>query len=97
MTREAAIRRIARALEARSGRPWSLTPGRGWLRISAPPDRLRDGCLTSEDAAELAKLLGLEHPVDFVVVPAAEYDLYVYRAEAKQKKVNGQTQRGDPS
>lgn len=42
-TREEAIGRIKRALQARSGKPWSVTGGKGtaygWLRIDVPPKR----------------------------------------------------------
>lgn len=43
MERDEAIHRIRKALKARSGKPWSVTGGRGtswgWIRIDAPPAR----------------------------------------------------------
>lgn len=62
--RDAAIVAIRCALRRRSGRNWSVTGGRGttwgWITITSPPSRRDEhGCLTAEDAAELAALLGL--------------------------------------
>ena len=43
MERDAVIDEIKRALKARSGKPWSVTGGRGtawgWIAIDAPPAR----------------------------------------------------------
>jgi hypothetical protein len=43
MNRDEAIKRIRAALKKRSGKPWSVTHGRGtvwgWITISSPPAR----------------------------------------------------------
>lgn len=64
--RAATIAAIRDALRRRTGRPWSVTGGRGtawgWIRIDAPPRRKvgRFSDMTEEDAATLAGALGLE-------------------------------------
>lgn len=87
-----AAERIRAALERRSGRAWTVlveAGGRGWLRITAPPERrvadrvdvplrrLQDGlaCLSLDDERELAGLLGLwpEYPQGVPVPPSVEF------------------------
>ena len=63
--RAEAIRRIKYGLEARTGRLWSVTQGRGtaggWLTVKAPPKRSGDYDYMSEaDQAELSRVFG-EH------------------------------------
>ncbi len=75
MDRNETIKRIRTALRKRSGKPWSVTGGRGtawgWLTIDTVPKRRRfdhegnengEYCAYAgtEDRAELAKLLGLD-------------------------------------
>ena len=64
--RDATIREIKANLKARSNRRWSVTGGRGtswgWITIESPPARRDEfGSMTPDDAAELARLLGLDH------------------------------------
>lgn len=87
--RDAVIDAIRKALKVRSGKPWSVTGGRGtawgWITVESPPARrtqrcrlkagavttypddyehydsgLPGGSMLAADAAELAKLLGIE-------------------------------------
>jgi thioesterase domain-containing protein len=75
--RDETIAAIRAALKKRSGKPWSVTGGRGtawgWIRISAPPARSREfGSMTAADAAELTTLLSLDRAHDQgVSVPAS--------------------------
>lgn len=65
MNRNQAITGIRAALQRRSGKPWSVTGGRGtaygWIHITAPPRRRESSRMTVEDCTELAELLGLDH------------------------------------
>lgn len=90
LTRNAVIARIRQALKVRSGKPWSVTGGRGtawgWINISAPPRRLTDfHYMTDADRAELGRLLGLDAPAhpQGVSIPAssAYYRRYLELAE----------------
>jgi len=60
---------IREHLRRRSGKPWSLSGGRGtaygWIRIHAPPARrvAPFDYMAEEDRAELGRLLGLTGPV----------------------------------
>lgn len=117
LDRNEVIRRIRAALQRRSGKPWSVTGGRGtawgWITIDAPPalrtwrSRLKadaspaqlpedyeeydsgqpDGYSSPADRQELAKLLGLDHPVHFQGVQVASssdhYREYLDRAEGR--------------
>jgi hypothetical protein len=60
--RTAVTKKMRQLLRQRSGKAWSVTGGRGtgwgWLTIDAPPARIDNGRMTSEDQAELALLLG---------------------------------------
>lgn len=53
--RDEAIRRIRTALQRRSGKPWSVTGGRGtawgWITIDAPPARRTWRCRLKPDAS----------------------------------------------
>jgi hypothetical protein len=81
--RNATIAAIRDALRRRTGRPWSVTGGRGtawgWIRISSPPARrVGYGYLSDEDSATLAAALGLERVhMQGENIPAS----YAYRAE----------------
>lgn len=91
LTRGDVILRIRTALKARSGKPWSVTGGRGttycWITISAPPSRLGEfGYMTNEDRAELARLLGKDSVHEQgESVPGANdyYREYLDRAEGR--------------
>jgi hypothetical protein len=98
--RDKTITRIRAGLKARSGKPWSVTGGRGtawgWIRITAPPSRRVSafGSMTEEDAAELARLLGYEDGNryrDGHSVPAAsDYRTeFIDRAEGRAPRVIG--------
>ncbi len=82
--RDEAIRAIRAALKRRTGRPWSVTGGRGtawgWITITAPPSRRVDGgYMTEADRRELGEALGLGAPAhgQGVSIPAG----HDYRAE----------------
>lgn len=96
--RNEAIRRIRDGLKARSGKPWSVTGGKGtawgWITITAPPQRRGPhGEMTEADRAELGDLLALKRPADRHAeqVPASrEYrQEYVDRAEGREPTVIG--------
>jgi hypothetical protein len=99
ITRDQAIQRIKTALKKRSGRPWSVTGGRGtawgWIHIK-PFKKYADqyGNLTPEDQVYLGKLLGLDRPVHCQgeSIPASwKYRAeYVDRAEGRTPKVCGE-------
>lgn len=96
--RNGAILRIRRALQARSGKAWSVKGGRGtawgWIRIEAPPRRLNEhGYMTDADRAELAKLLGLDsvHLQGVQVAASTDYRVeYVDRAEGRTPRRIGE-------
>ena len=98
MDRKETIKRIGKALKDRSGKPWSVTGGRGtawgWITIDAPPKRrTNDGHMTIEDQEELAKLLGrdrIHH--QGVSIPAGNdyYIEYIDRAEGRPPSVVGE-------
>lgn len=99
MERDEAITRIRAALKKRSGKTWSVTGGRGtswgWILITAPPARRVKpyDYLSDEDAAELARLLGLEivHRVGEQVPASGEHRReYVQRAERGLTAVQAQ-------
>jgi len=88
--RDQAITAIRAALKRRSGKSWSVRGGRGttwgWITITAPPSRLAGDEMTTEDAAELADLLGLDLDqahLQGVLVPDSNQDRreYIGRAE----------------
>lgn len=91
ISRDEAIKAIRQALRERSGKTWSVRGGRGtawgWLSISAPPARCGDyGEMSAADAAELSKLLDLDHVERTrVSVPAssAHYREYTNRAQGR--------------
>lgn len=97
--RNDAIKAIRTALRKRSGKPWSVTGGRGtgwgWITIMSPPARrAADGDMTPSECRELAELLGLDHPAHHqgVTVPAssAYRREYTDRAEGRTPSVCGQ-------
>ena len=98
-SRNATIKTIRTALKARSGKTWSVKGDRGsawgWITIAAPPARMVDGWLmTDEDRAELAALLGLDTVMvqgQGVLIPAADdyYVEYMNRAQGVESLVNG--------
>jgi hypothetical protein len=74
--RNEVIQVIRKALKDRSGKPWSVTGGRGtswgWITIQAPPSRRDGDGMTAADRAELASLLGIDHAhFQGVSVPAS--------------------------
>jgi hypothetical protein len=79
---------IRKALRARSGKSWSVTHGRGtaygWINIEVPPKARVDGYMSPEQAAELAKLLGVKsvHNQGFSVSPDSR-EWAVARAEGR--------------
>lgn len=85
--RNDAIAQIRDALRERSGKQWSVTGGRGtawgWITIEAPPRRRVNGSMTTEDAAELAKLLDLDCVGGTVSIPASDDYRAEYIARAK--------------
>ena len=98
VSRDAVIARIRECLARRSGRPWSVTGGRGtawgWIRIDAPPRRRTadwDGTgagtySTRADRDELARLLGLDtvHTQgESVPASSAHYREYLARAAGR--------------
>lgn len=94
LDRDVAIKVIRNGLRERSGKPWSVTGGRGtawgWITITAPPARrLEFGYMTDDDRAELGRLLGLDGPVHHQgeMVPAGS----VYRDEYTQRATSGTT------
>lgn len=97
LERDEAIARIKAALKKRSGKPWSVTGGRGtswsWIRISAPPKRLTEfGSLTPADQAELSQLLGkqVHHQGESIAASSAYRWEYVDRAEGNPPRVTGE-------
>src|SRR5262245_34845329 len=90
------VRRIKAALERRSGLKWSVTQKTrgsdyGWLRITAPPRRRIEGCLSPEDHQRLSALLGKEVGPQGASVPSADdsYQEYLDRAEGREPSVLG--------
>jgi hypothetical protein len=81
-------RQLAKELRARSGKRWSVRgsrgTGTGWYRIGAPPARVVDGYMTTQDRVELAALLGLDKPVHSqgqqVMASGASHDEFLDRA-----------------
>jgi hypothetical protein len=98
MDRDEAIKRIRAALKRRSGKPWSVTGGRGtaygWIEINAPPSRReRFGCMNAQDQIELAYLLGMDrvHPQGESIPAGNDYrQEYVDRAEGREPSVRGE-------
>lgn len=97
--RNEAIRAIRAALRRRTGRPWSVTGGRGtawgWITVTVPPSqRDRYGCASDADRRELGEALGLPGPAHAqgVSIPAGhDYRTeYVDRAEGRPPRVIGQ-------
>jgi predicted Zn-ribbon and HTH transcriptional regulator len=69
-TRNGVTKKIKQLLKERSGKPWSVTGGRGtgwsWIQIKSPPSRTKDnlyGYMSPEDCRELARLMGHSRPV----------------------------------
>lgn len=96
-TRDQAVALIRDALKRRSGKPWSITVGRGtssqWITISAPPRRLIDGVLSEADRDQLRQLLNLERVHgQGVQIPAslAYRTEYVDRAEGRTPRRIGE-------
>lgn len=58
--RDLAIAQIRATLKRRTGRLWSVRGGRGtswgWIRVSAPSDRIIDGRHSDEDVSALAEI-----------------------------------------
>lgn len=77
---------VRELLQARTGRTWSVTPGRGtgssWIRISAPPKRRGEfGYLSIEDQILLHAALGESDPQGISVSPCrGERGSYVFLA-----------------
>jgi hypothetical protein len=98
METEEAVKRIREALRERSGKPWSVTRGRGtaysWLRIMSPPARRVRAMMTPEDCVELGVLLGLDRecsPTGASVPGQDDYHReYVDRAEGRTPSVLGE-------
>lgn len=98
LDRDHVIDTIRAELRRRSGKPWSVTGGKGtgwgWITITAPPRR-RDahGGMTAEDVAELANLLnmpGRVHPQGVNVADSdAYYREYVARAKGETPTILG--------
>lgn len=88
LDREEAIKRIRQGLKQRSKKEWSVRgktgASYGYFTISSPPKRLGpDGLMTSEERAELSKLLGGVgvHPQGKTVSPdPGFYEEFVDRA-----------------
>jgi hypothetical protein len=96
MDRNETIAAIKASLKARSGKPWSVTGGRGtaygWIRISAPPKRCGDfGVMSEADLTELSVLLGTKVHHQGVSIPASsDYRReYVARAAGEAPAVVG--------
>lgn len=87
--RDSTIAAIRAALRRRTGRPWSVTGGRGtawgWITISSPPARrVGYGYLSDADRAMLAAAMGLDRVhQQGVSVPASGADRRWYRARAE--------------
>lgn len=87
MTRDEAIQRLRAALKRRTGRPWSVSAGRGtswgWITVQAPPRRRWNGHTSTEDCAELARVFGLDRPSHHQgeSISPDRRDWYVGRAE----------------
>lgn len=88
--RDATIRTIRAALRRRTGRPWSVTGGRGtawgWIRISAPPARRINHAMTDDDRRDLAAVLGLDyvHHQGETIPASIDYRAeYIDRAEGR--------------
>lgn len=91
---------IREALRLRSGKPWSVTRGRGtascWITITAPPSRWpgSSGYMSPEDAAELGQLLGLGEPAHQQGVSVAgsrnHRIEYLDRAAGRDPRVKGE-------
>lgn len=83
-----AIAAIKSSLRARSHKVWSVKGGTGtawgWIYITAPKARLRDGGMTDADAAELGELLALGQPAHLqgVYVAASQAHRREYMARA---------------
>lgn len=96
--RDATIKRIRKALRARSGKAWTVRGGRGtsygWITIEAPPRRRVEFGYTSEaDRAELAELLKLDRVhCQGVSIPAGlDYRTeFIDRAEGRTPSRVGQ-------
>ncbi len=90
---EEAIDRIGKALERRSGRPWSVTAMEGeglpeWLRVTTTPDRFctdwnKDCGMAAIDRTELTRLFNLLSPVGFsgLLIPGERRAEFAARAE----------------
>ena len=99
MNRNDTIKRIKKALRKRTGRPWSVTGGRGtaygWLTIKAVKKYAADGRgeLTAEDRQYLADILGLDRPAhhqgELIPSSNAYYQEYIDRAEGRKPSVIG--------
>ncbi len=98
-----AIDRISKALERRSGRPWSVTTLKGeglpeWLRVTTTEDRLctdrhQSRGMADVDRKQLADLLNLLVPVRFggLLIPPNCRRMYVDVAEDVLPRSNRQS------
>lgn len=88
--RNQTIVEIRNALRRRSGKPWSVTGGRGtawgWITITAPKAR-RDECgnVRATDRVELAELLGIDQAhTSHEVPPQQDFRIeYIDRANGR--------------
>jgi len=79
-------------LRRRSGKPWSVTGGRGtawgWIRITSPPARrLEFGYMSDDDRLELARLLGLDYihnQGESIMASSDAYTEYTDRANGRE-------------
>ena len=91
--RDETVAELKAALKARSDRRWSVTPGRGsswgWITVTAPPARRTDfGSMTGDDAAELARLFGVDyihHQGLLIPARAASRRAYVAMAQGARR------------
>ena len=91
-SRENTVAAIRAALQARSGKPWSVKGGTGtawgWITIQSPPRRQVNGAMTPEDLAELSRLLygtdGQVHCQGETIAAS-----YAYRRVAIQRALTG--------
>lgn len=92
-SRKTVSARIRAALKARSGKPWSVTCGRGtsggWITIAAKPNQ----AMTQEERTELARLLGkdaVHHQGEKIPASHDYYREYLDRAEGRTPSVIGE-------
>lgn len=87
--RDETIKLIKTALKRRSGKPWSVTGGRGtawgWITIDAQPKFHKDETKLKQLHHELGQLLGkdIHHQGEHVPASSDYYREYVDRAEGR--------------